>query len=128
MSLNCAAMHPIVLRSLFLALLSLVGMLPLAARAADDMPAADVAARVDQLRDLLATDRGAAILDLLGDPRVRQAILQEDPGTPPSAPQSAATAGEMMDTTLTGIRSRLWEIGAELGHLPTHLARVRDQV
>ena len=72
-------MHPIVRRSLFPALVSLVGLLPLAARAADDMPTADVAARVDQLRDLLATGRGAAILDLLGDPRVRQAILQ-DPG------------------------------------------------
>ena len=101
-------------------------MLPLAARAADDTSAADVAARVDQLRDLLATDRGAAILDLLGDPRVRQAILQ-DPGTPPSAPHSAATAGEMMDTTLSRVRLRLWEIGAELGHIPTQLERVRDQ-
>jgi moderate conductance mechanosensitive channel len=119
-------MHPIVVRSLFFALLSLVGMLPLAARAADDTSAADVAARVDQLRDLLATDRGAAILDLLGDPRVRQAILQ-DPGTPPSAPHSAATAGEMMDTTLSRVRLRLWEVGAELGHIPTQLERVRDQ-
>ena len=128
MSLNCAAMHPIVLRSLFLALLSLVGMLPLAARAADDMPAADVAAKVSQLRDLLATDRGAAILDLLGDPQVRQAILQ-DPGTPPPVRPSGATAtaGEMMDTTLSGIRSRLWEVGVELRHIPAHLARVRDR-
>ena len=125
-SLNCAAMHQIVIRSLFLALVCLVGMLPLAARAADDTSAADVAARVDQLRDLLATDRGAAILDLLGDPRVRQAILQ-DPGTPPSAPHSAATAGEMMDTTLSRVRLRLWEVGAELGHIPTQLERVRDQ-
>jgi moderate conductance mechanosensitive channel len=119
-------MHQIVIRSLFLALVCLVGMLPLAARAADDTSAADVAARVDQLRDLLATDRGAAILDLLGDPRVRQAILQ-DPGTPPSAPHSAATAGEMMDTTLSRVRLRLWEVGAELGHIPIQLERVRDQ-
>jgi moderate conductance mechanosensitive channel len=119
-------MHQIVIRSLFLALFCLVGMLPLAARAADDTSAADVAARVDQLRDLLATDRGAAILDLLGDPRVRQAILQ-DPGTPPSAPHSAATAGEMMDTTLSRVRLRLWEVGAELGHIPIQLERVRDQ-
>ena len=119
-------MHQIVIRSLFLALVCLVGMLPLAARAADDTSAADVAARVDQLRDLLATDRGAAILDLLGDPRVRQAILQ-DPGTLPSAPHSAATAGEMMDTTLSRVRLRLWEVGAELGHIPTQLERVRDQ-
>ena len=102
-------------------------MLPLAARAADDMPTADVAARVDQLRDLLATGRGAAILDLLGDPRVRQAILQ-DPGTPPPAQHSSATAGEMMDTTLSRTRLRLWNIGAELGHIPSHLARVREQM
>ncbi len=115
-----------VFRTLLAALVCLVGMLPLAARAADDTPTADVAARVDQLRDLLATDRGAAILDLLGDPRVRQAILQ-DPGTPPPARPSDATAGEMMDVTLSRIRSRLWEIGAELGHIPSHLARVRDQ-
>jgi moderate conductance mechanosensitive channel len=120
-------MHPIVRRSLFPALVSLVGMLPLAARAADDMPTADVAARVDQLRDLLATGRGAAILDLLGDPRVRQAILQ-DPGTPPPAQHSSATAGEMMDTTLSRTRLRLWNIGAELGHIPSHLARVREQM
>ncbi len=126
MSLSCASMHPIVLRSLFLAFVSLVGMLPLAARAADDVPAADVAAKVSQLRDLLATDRGAAILDLLGDPRVRQAILQ-DPGTLPPARASGATAGEMMDTTLSRTRSRLWDIGAELGHIPTQLTRVRDR-
>ncbi|MGC1409721.1 MAG: mechanosensitive ion channel domain-containing protein [Acetobacteraceae bacterium] len=91
------------------------------------MPTADVAARVDQLRDLLATGRGAAILDLLGDPRVRQAILQ-DPGTPPPAQHSSATAGEMMDTTLSRTRLRLWNIGAELGHIPSHLARVREQM
>jgi hypothetical protein len=120
-------MHQFVLRSLFVALLSLVGMLPLAARAADDMPAADVAARVNQLRDLLATDRGAAILDQLGDPRVRQAILQDPESQPPPRP-SDATAGEMMDTTLSRVRSRLWEIGAELGHIPAHLTRVRDQM
>jgi moderate conductance mechanosensitive channel len=120
-------MHPIVRRSLFPALVSLVGMLPLAARAADDMPTADVAARVDQLRDLLATGRGAAILDLLGDPRVRQAILQ-DPGTTPPAQHSSATAGEMMDMTLSRTRLRLWNIGAELGHIPSHLARVREQM
>jgi moderate conductance mechanosensitive channel len=111
---------------MFLALICCAGVLPLAAQAADSASAADVAPRAARLRELLATDQGAAILDLLGDPRVRQAVLQ-DSGAVPAQPDEA-TAGEMMDATLSGVRTRLWGVGAELGQLADDLARVQDQV
>jgi small-conductance mechanosensitive channel len=88
-------------------------------------PAAAVPGRVAQLRELLASEQGAAILDLLGDPRVRQAITQEPDSTTPG-PQSA-TAGAMMDDMLRGIRTRFRDILAELRQIPDELAQVLDR-
>jgi small-conductance mechanosensitive channel len=98
-------------------------LLSLAARAADTPPSDDTTARVAQLRELLASDRGATILDLLGDPRVRQAVLQDAAPAAPG-PSRGATAGQMMDTMLTGVRARLWGMGAGLGQIGDDLARV----
>jgi small-conductance mechanosensitive channel len=91
----------------------------LPARAASEPPA-DVAARIAQVRALLASPQGAAILDLLGDPRVRQALLQSPDPASGAAPLPA-NAGQMMDTMLGSIRARLWRMTAELGNLPTAL-------
>src|SRR6185312_8744029 len=50
--------------------------------AASSTPPAEVPERVTHLRELLASQQCAAILDLLGDPRVRQAVTQDPYNTP----------------------------------------------
>src|SRR4029077_13334671 len=82
-------------------------------RAAPPTPPAEVPERVAHLRELLASEQGAAILDLLGDPRVRQAIMQ-DPDSTRQGGSPSATAGEMMADMLGGLRIRLWNILADL--------------
>jgi small-conductance mechanosensitive channel len=95
-------------------------------RAAPPTPPAEVPERVAHLRELLASEQGAAILDLLGDPRVRQAIVQ-DPDSTTHGGSPSATAGEMMDDMLAGLRTRLWNILAELHQIPDQLAQVLDR-
>jgi small-conductance mechanosensitive channel len=111
-------MRQFTFRLLFLVLLAA----PLAAHGA---PTDETAARAAQLRALLSSDQGAAILDLLGDPKVRDAILH-DADPPPAAPTSGrpTTAGEMMDSTLTDVRSRLWSLATEFVGLGDELFRV----
>ena len=75
-------------------------------RATPPSPPAEVPERVAHLRELLASEQGAAILDLLGDPRVRQAIMQDPDSTTHSGSRST-TAGDMMDDMLGGVRTRL---------------------
>ena len=122
-SLSCAAKHPMSLCLLLLPFVCIAVAMPFFAARAAETSSADMQARVAQLRTLLSSDQGTTILDLLGDPRLRQAVLQDaDPNTPNRV--AAATAGEMMDETLTGIRARLWNLAAELGHMPDELKRV----
>jgi hypothetical protein len=102
-------------------------LLPMAARAQVNPPPADTAAQAAQLRALLASDQGAKILQLLGDPRVRQAALQ-DSGSTPSNGAEANTAGEMMDETLTSVRTRLWTLGDSLIRIPNELLRVSERI
>ena len=92
-------------------------------RAAPPTPPAEVPERVAQLRELLASEQGAAILDLLGDPRVRQAIIQ-DPDSTPQDGSPSATAGEMMADMLGGLRTRLWNILADLNEIPDQMTQV----
>jgi hypothetical protein len=67
-------MRPMLNRLLILPIvLILLGPGPLRA----DTSQPDPSGRVAQLRALLASEQGAAILDLLGDPKVRQAIIQD---------------------------------------------------
>lgn len=87
--------------------------------------------RVAELRELLESEQGAAIPDLPGDPRVRQAIMQ-DPGstTPDSTTQGdapSATAGEMMDDMLSRLRTSLGNILAGLHLIPAQMAVVLDR-
>jgi small-conductance mechanosensitive channel len=101
------------------------------AHAAQPPAASDVAARVAQLRTLLSSDQGAAILDLLGDPQVRQAVLRDSAAVPPRQ-AGTATAGEMMNGMLSGVRTRLTSLAVELAHIPDELqqvwARLRSQL
>jgi moderate conductance mechanosensitive channel len=94
---------------------------------ADAPPAPDVATRVAELRALLASQQGVALLDLLNDPNVRQAITQDQaPATAGGTQQ--ATAGEMMDDLLTTIRQRLRSLATEFGRLPDELAAIRARI
>jgi small-conductance mechanosensitive channel len=94
--------------------------------AASPTPPAEVPERVAQLRELLASQQGAAILDLLGDARVRQAIMQ-NPDSSTHSDSASTTAGEMMDDMLGGLRTRLWIILAELTQIPDQMAQVLDR-
>ncbi len=114
-------MHSMLNRLLILPImLILLGPAPLRA---DTSQPADIPGRVAQLRELLASEQGAAILDLLGDPKVRQAIIQ-DPVTVEESQSRQSTAGEMMDDTLTNIRARLWQVATRLAAIPGELAAV----
>jgi len=111
-------MRPLIFRLLFL----LFTATPLVSLAA---PADDTAARAAELRSLLSSEQGTAILDLLGDPKVRDAILHDaDPPASVPPPAHSATAGEMMDGMLTGVRARLWSLGKEFVGLGDELAGV----
>jgi small-conductance mechanosensitive channel len=113
-------MRPMLNRLLILPIvLILLGPGPLRA----DTSQPDPSGRVAQLRALLASEQGAAILDLLGDPKVRQAIIQ-DPVTVDESQSRQSTAGEMMDDTLTNIRARLWQVATRLAAIPGELAAV----
>ena len=110
-------------RMLCLAVALAAALLPSPVMAAPGNRPYDSAARAAELRELLASDQGAAILELLGDPRVRQALLQ-GPGTPVPNRSANGTAGDMMDTMLGGIRVRLWSVASGLGRMPQDMAGV----
>ena len=97
-----------------------------AVRAAPPTAPADVPERVAHLRELLGSEQSAAILDLLGDPRVRQAIMRDADGTAQGG-STSATAGEMMDDMLGDLRTRLWNMLAELNQIPDQIAQVMDR-
>lgn len=105
------------------ALFGLVLLATVSAQAAPPTPSAEVQERAAHLRELLASEQGAQILDLPGDPRVRQAIMQ-DPDYTAHRDAQSATAGEMMDDTLDGLRARFQGIVAELTQIPDQMAQV----
>ena len=109
-----------------LSLFALVLFAAGSARAAPPTPPPEMAQRVAQLRALLDSETGAAMLDLLGDPRVRQAIMQDPAGTAHGA-TPAVTAGEMMDDTLSRLRTRLGNILAALHQIPGQMAEALDR-
>ena len=110
------------LRTLFIIAL----LLPHSGRAADGTPP-DAAARATQLQELLASQQGAAILNLLSDPKVRDAVLANVNSDAPSPPRRAM-AGEMMNTTLMDVRNRLWGVATGLGEMHDDLTRVWNRV
>src|SRR5262249_54915895 len=91
--------------------------------AAPPTPPAQGPERASYLRELLASDQGAAILDLLGDPQVRQAIMR-DPVYTTRGGSLSATAGEMMDVMLKGLRTRIWNILSESNQIPDQMSEV----
>ena len=80
----------------------------------------DVSERAAQARALLDTPQGAALLDLLGDPAVRERLIAA-PAAP--APRSAMTGsmGFMLDRVLGDTRQRIIDLGTQLRALPDAL-------
>src|SRR5262245_3714098 len=118
-------MFAILLRILVIVLVLVGGPLP--AVGAADTPPPDVAARAAQLRALMATDQGAAMLDLLGDSSVRAMVLQDAGPVAASPATDQPSAGRMMDDTLRRLRARLWDMGVALDQAPAHIARAWEQ-
>ena len=92
----------------------------------------DVADRTAQARALLATPQGGALLDLLGDPAVRQDLLaapERAPGAAqPVAHRPVGSMGPMLDRMLGDTRERIIDLGTQLRLLPAALAGCWDEL
>jgi small-conductance mechanosensitive channel len=87
--------------------------------ASDPAASGDVSERVAQARALLDTPQGATLLDLLGDPAVRERLTASPAA--PDAPPPAAMAGSMgfmLDHVLGDTRQRIIDLGIQLRALP----------
>jgi small-conductance mechanosensitive channel len=115
----------LLLATLLLAALLLAALLFAAppAQAAPD----DVSDRAAQARTLLETPQGAALLDLLGDPAVRQQLLAAPAAPTPHAPP-ASSMGPMLDHTLSNTRQRIIDLGTQLRVLPAALSACWDRM
>jgi len=84
----------------------------------------DVSDRVAQARALIDTPRGETLLDLLGDPAVRERLMAAPTAPPPAAPPAAAMSGSMgfmLDRVLGHTRQRIIDLGTQLRALPDAL-------
>ncbi len=82
----------------------------------------DVSARTAQARTLLDTPQGATLLDLLGDPAVRERLMTP-PAAPPPQPPAAmkGSMGFMLNRGLGDTRERIIDLGTQLRALPDGL-------
>ena len=97
--------------------------------AAASGPAAstDVSERAAQARALLDTPQGAALLDLLGDPAVRERLLAAPIAAPPAA-ASTGSVGRTLDHVLGDTRQRIIDLGTQLRLLPDGLRACWDRL
>jgi moderate conductance mechanosensitive channel len=80
----------------------------------------DVSERAARARALLDTPQGAALLDLLGDPAVRQRLIAApDAPAPPAAMRGSM--GFMLNRVLGDTRQRIIDLGTQLDALPDAL-------
>jgi small-conductance mechanosensitive channel len=99
---------------------------PWAHAASGPAASTDVSERAAQARALLDTPQGATLLDLLGDPAVRERLMAA-----PTAPQPAAMTGSMglmLDRVLGDTRQRIIDLGTQLRALPDALRACWDRV
>ena len=94
------------------------------ARASSD----DVSARVAQARGLIATPQGTALLDLLGDPAVRQQLLSAPTTGPAPVTLPAGSMGRQLDRLLGDVRQRIIDLGTQLRLLPAALGACWDHL
>lgn len=82
--------------------------------------AGDVSDRAGQARALLDTPQGAKLLDLLGDPAVRERLMA-GPVAPPPPAATTGSMGFMLDHELADTRQRIIDLGPQLRALPAAL-------
>src|ERR1700722_17948505 len=109
---------PICAACLLLAVL-LVGA-PWAHAASDPAASRNVSERAAQARALLDTPQGATLLDLLGDPAVRERLMAATSAPPPQAAMTGSM-GLTLDRMLGDTRQRIIDLGTQLRALPDGL-------
>jgi len=87
----------------------------------------DVSERAAQARALLDTPQGATLLDLLGDPAVRERLLAA-PFAPPPPAAVNGSMGFLLNRALGDTRQRIIDLGTELRALPNALRACWDRV
>jgi moderate conductance mechanosensitive channel len=116
-------------RPIFAACLLLAALLlgaPWAHAASGPDPPRDVSERAAQARALLDTSQGATLLDLLGDPAVRERLIAEPTAPPPAA--MTGSMGFMLDHVLGDTRERIIDLGTQLRALPDALRACWNRV
>src|SRR5580700_9504363 len=99
----------------WLLLAALLLAAPWAHAAAGPEDSRDVSERAAQARTLLDTPQGATLLDLLGDPAVRERLMTP-PAAPPPQPPAAmkGSMGFMLNRVLGDTRERIIDLGTQL--------------
>jgi moderate conductance mechanosensitive channel len=116
-------------RPMCAAFLLLAGLLlgaPWAHAASGPAASGDVSERAAQARALLDTPQGATLLDLLGDPAVRERLMAEPTAPPPAS--VSGSMGLMLDRILGDTRQRIIDLGTQLRVLPDALHACWDRV
>jgi small-conductance mechanosensitive channel len=80
----------------------------------------NVSDRVAHARDLMDTPQGAQLLDLLGDPAVRQQLMSAQV-VQPKPDTNTPSIGHRLDHLLGDVRQRIIDLGTQLGLLPAAL-------
>jgi small-conductance mechanosensitive channel len=99
---------------------------PCAHAASDPGASNDVPERVARARALLDTPQGATLLDLLGDPAVRERLMAAPTEPPPAA--MTGSMGLMLDGVLGDTRQRIIDLGTQLRALPNALRACWERV
>jgi small-conductance mechanosensitive channel len=100
---------------------------PSAHAASGPVSSRDVSERTAQARALLETPQAATLLDLLGDPAVRERLMGEPAAPPPSAAMTGSM-GLMLDRVLGDTRQRIIDLGTQLRVLPDALRACWNRV
>ena len=100
---------------------------PWAHAASGPAASGDVSERAAQARALLDTPQGATLLDLLGDPAVRERLMAAPTAPPPPAAMTGSM-GFMLNRVLGDTRQRIIDLGTQLRALPDALHACWDRV
>src|ERR1700742_1294543 len=101
----------------YVLLAALLLCVPWAHAASGPATSADVSERTAQARALLDTPQGATLLDLLGDPAVRERLMAAPLAPPPPAAMTGSM-GFMLNRVLGDTRQRIIDLGTQLRALP----------
>ena len=112
--------------AVYLLLAALLLCAPWAHAASGPAASGDVSQRAAQARALLDTPQGATLLDLLGDPAVRERLMASPTAPPPAA--MTGSMGFMLDRVLGDTRQRIIDLGTQLRALPNALRACWNRV